>query len=369
MQLNKTGFAKNELNAISAKFTEPEQKIIAIYEYVRKSVKWNGIKQKYAESTTKKAYENRTGNAADLNLMLVAMLREAGLDANPVILSTRDHGRLLKSYALLTKFNYVIAHVNLNGKDYLLDATDPVIGHGMLPTRCLNGEGWLVNERSGRWIALQTNERFAQVFSAKVNLDKEGELKGTINVSKGGYSAVSMRKSLLTEGKDKYVETLKKENPSWQISSHDFTDVEDVNKTLNAKYDVAITDFVNVAGDMIYLKPMLSEATDENPFKLENRKFPVDFSAPIDQTYICAITIPQGYKAEELPKGAIVDLPEKAGRFSYMVAVNGNIIQLTSRLSLKKPVFYAEEYAFLKEFYNQIVSKHAEQIVLKKITN
>jgi transglutaminase-like putative cysteine protease len=186
IQLNKTGFAKNELNAIAAKFTEPEQKIIAIYEFARKSVKWNGIKQKYAESTTKKAYENRTGNAADINLMLVALLREAGLDANPVILSTRDHGRLLKSYALLNKFNYVIAHVNLNGKDYLLDATDPVIGHGMLPTRCLNGEGWLVNEKSGRWISLQTNERFAQVFSAKVNLDKDGELKGTINVSKVG---------------------------------------------------------------------------------------------------------------------------------------------------------------------------------------
>ncbi|QHT69767.1 DUF3857 and transglutaminase domain-containing protein [Rhodocytophaga rosea] len=366
-QLARTGFVKNELAAISAKITEPSQKAIAIYEYVRKYMKWNGIKNKYTETTTKKAYEARTGNSADINLLLVAILKEAGLEANPVILSTRDHGRIMESYALLSKFNYVIAHVAIGDKYLLLDATDPVIGYTMLPTRCLNGLGWMVSSRNPGWVQLQTPERMVEVFTGKFDLDANGELKGTVDISKGGYSGLSMRKAILSDGKDKYIEEFKKKYPSWQISKHDFTDVEELNKAINAKYEVTLSEQVQVAGNMMYIKPLLTHATDENPFKLENRKFPVDFAVPMDETFSCFITIPAGYKVEELPKGAIVELPEKSGRFTFMTAVNGNVVQVTSRISLKKPVYYAEEYSYLKEFFNQVITKHAEQVVLKKL--
>jgi hypothetical protein len=194
----------------------------------------------------------------------------------------------------------------------------------------------------------------------------DGELKGSVDVSDGGYSALAMRKKIFSEGKDKYIESVKKDHPDWQITKLNFTDVEDLSKALNTKYEVTIADHAQVAGDVIYLKPMLSEGKSNNPFKLENRQFPVDFAYSMDETYACSFIIPEGYKIEEMPKATIVDLPEKSGRFSYMVAVNGNTVQISSRISLKKPVYYAEEYPFLKEFFNQIVTKHAEQIVIKK---
>ena len=365
LPLKRTGFAKDELAAISLKYTDPVQRTTAVYNFVRKQVKWNEVKQKYT-SGLKKAYETHTGSSADINLMLVAFLKEVGIEANPVILSTRDHGRVLETYALITKFNYVIAHVNINGNEFLLDATDPVIKPGMLPARCLNGEGWLVSEKNPHWVSLQPMEKLAHVFVARLNVSPEGDLKGNIDVSDGGYSALAMRKKIFSEGKDKYIETVKKEHPEWQITAHSFTDVEEIDKTVNAKYEVTLSDFAQVAGDMIYLKPMLSEARNANPFKLENRLFPVDFAYSVDETYACTFTIPEGYKVEEMPKGAILDLPEKTGRFTYMVAVNGNTIQITSRITLKKPVYYSEEYPFLKEFFNQVVAKHAEQIVIKK---
>jgi hypothetical protein len=366
LQLKKSGFAKDELTAISAKYKDPLERTAAVYELVKKQMKWNEVKQKYAFNNLKKSYETHTGSSADINLMLIAFLREVGVEANPVILSTRDHGRVLQSYALITKFNYVIAHVNINGGELLLDATDPAVKPGMLPTRCLNGEGWLVSEKNPRWIPLQASEKLAHVFVAKLNIMPDGDLKGSIDVSDGGYSALAMRKKILSEGKDKYIENVKKDHPEWQIASHTFADVEDITKTLNAKYELTIADHAQVAGDVIYLKPMLSEAKSSNPFKLDNRQFPVDFAYSMDETYACTFIIPDGYKIEEMPKGTIIDLPEKAGRFTYMVAVNGNTLQISSRISLKKPVYYAEEYPFLKEFFHQIVSKHAEQIVIKK---
>lgn len=340
-QLKRSGFAKDELAAITIKYADPVQRTAAVYNFVRKQVKWNEVKQKYASENLKKAYETHTGSSADINLMLIAFLKEVGIEANPVILSTRDHGRVLEAYALITKFNYVIAHVNINGNEFLLDATDPIIKSGMLPARCLNGEGWLVSDKNPHWISLQPSEKLAHVFVGKLSVTPDGDLKGNIDVSDGGYSALSMRKKIFSEGKDKYIETVKKEHPEWQIANHSFTDVEETDKTINAKYEVTIGDYVQVAGDVIYLKPMLSEAKSTNPFKLENRLFPVDFAYSMDETYACTFTIPEGYKVEEIPKGAILDLPEKTGRFTYMVVVNGNTIQISSRITLKKPVYYS----------------------------
>ena len=118
---------------------------------------------------------------------------------------------------------------------------------------------------------------------------------------------------------------------------------------------------------IIYLNPMLGQGEKENPFKLEERLYPVDFGAPIDETYMARFTIPEGYALDEAPKSIAVNLPEQAGRFMYVVQQQGNVVQVMSKVSINKPVFYAPEYGNLKELYNQIIAKHAEQIVLKKL--
>jgi hypothetical protein len=63
----------------------------------------------------KKAYKDKTGNVAEINLMLTAMLRYAGLNANPVLVSTRSNG--IAIFPNRTAFNYVIAAVE-NGSSY-----------------------------------------------------------------------------------------------------------------------------------------------------------------------------------------------------------------------------------------------------------
>ena len=74
------------------------------------------------------------------------MLKEAGLEANPVILSTRNNGYVGSiTFPNISKFDYVIGHVKIGEKEYLLDATEPYGMPNILPVRCLNGEGLLVN--------------------------------------------------------------------------------------------------------------------------------------------------------------------------------------------------------------------------------
>jgi len=104
----------------------------------------------------------------------------------------------------------------------------------------------------------------------------------------------------------------------------------------------------------------------ENPFKSKERLYPVDFGSPIEKLYQCKITIPDGYVLEELPGPRVVKLGNNAAKYTYAIAQTGNVLNLTSQLVILNSLFPQTEYADLREFYDIIVAKQAEQIVIKK---
>jgi hypothetical protein len=77
--------------------------------------------------------------------------------------------------------------------------------------------------------------------------------------------------------------------------------------------------------------------------------------------------IPDGYVIDELPKSIIVKLNEAGdGQFEYRIAESGGTISMRSRIQLKRAYYKPAEYEMLREFFNLVVKKHNEQIVLKK---
>jgi len=135
---------------------------------------------------------------------------------------------------------------------------------------------------------------------------------------------------------------------------------------LKEKYKVEIKDNAIEAGNLLYFRPLFYEALEENPFKLEERLYPVEYAYKKDITYMLNFTVPEGYKLEEKPENEFVSLPDNAANFSYRISVSGNRIQVMSKYSINKLTYPSEDYSDLKEFFNHIVAKHAEQIVLIK---
>ncbi|GGK74065.1 DUF3857 domain-containing protein [Rufibacter glacialis] len=363
LQLNRTGFFKNEVAALPAA-TDTLARLNSIYEFVKKSVKWNGNAGKYATSTLRKAFDTKTGNVADINLMLVAMLRDAGFEAYPVVLSTRDNGRAPFS-PVLSKFNYVVAYAKVGNKVILMDGTDPLMPLGLLPKRCLNGQGRLISKTTGDWIPLQPADRTTELVNADLQVLPTGILNGKVSESRSGLWARNLRYSVQEAGESKYLEKLTNSQNQLERKSPSLQNLKELHKPFGLQYEVASVGD-DQAKDIIYLNPMLLKQEQDNPFKNGNRKYPVDFGHAMEEVYVCNFTIPEGYAVEEMPKNVVLALPENGGRFTYMLQVNGNKIQVMSKVTIAKPVFYAEEYEYLKQFYTQMVAKHAEQIVLKK---
>lgn len=119
-------------------------------------------------------------------------------------------------------------------------------------------------------------------------------------------------------------------------------------------------------GDVIYINPLLSEAYKSNPFKAMERKFPVEMNSVYDEVYSFNLDVPEGYVVDELPKSAMANYNENEGQFQYLIQQTENHIQLRCRVKLNKANFDPEEYATLRDFYDLVVKKEAEQIVLKK---
>jgi hypothetical protein len=365
-EITGNAFLRKVAEEVTAGRTTPEQKIAAIERYVKNTVQWDGFSRRYTTKPLRKVLDDKKGNSAEINLLLASILDKAGIKVSPVLLSTRDHGFVRETVPVSSQFNYVVCMVLIDGKTVLLDATDKLLPVGVLPERCLNGSGFVVSKGGNfSWIELKSPIRSRDYYTTEMVLKQDGSMKGNIEVEHSGYYAQQERQQFLETGEQDYVKAFVG-GRSWNIEKSTFANTADVAEPFKEAYEVSIGDQVTAAGDIIYVNPFLVLQIDENPFKLETRQYPVDFGSSMETLLISKITIPPGYVVDELPKSAVLKLPENAARYMYNLTLTGDQITLTSSLQLNNSLFSQEEYPHLREFYNLVVAKQAEQIVLKK---
>lgn len=360
-----SGFLNDEVATLTAGKTDPKEKIAAIYSFVRNSVEWDGSYRKYSDGNLRQVITAKKGSSAEINLMLVSMLQKAGVTANPVLISTRDHGFIRRDLPVESQFNYVIAAVEVEGKTFLLDATDRSLPMSTLPKRCLNGDGFIISApgKSG-WIGLSAPKSKTSA-TTELTISPDGSMNGKFQFSHDGYFAQRIRRSYYTKGKDEYVKDVAS-SYQWEMQSSEFENLDKLSEPVKEVYQLKLAEHVQVAGDNMYINPVLAHRVDKNPFQAEKREYPVDFGSAEDYVLIARITVPEGWVVEELPKPQALVMPANSARYTYNITQTGNIISLTSILNINKALFSHDEYVPLRDFYTQIVAKQAEQIVLKK---
>jgi transglutaminase-like putative cysteine protease len=368
-EVNGNKFLKKIVDEITIGMTTSEQKVDAIINYLKSHVEWNGSSRSYSASKLKKVLEEeKKGNCAEINLLLASMLEKAGIVSHPVLISTRDHGLLRDATPNSTQFNYVLCHAMVDGKDILLDATEPLLPNNAIPERCLNGKGMIVAKEGPRWIPLVSPVKTKTIATASLKLLPDGQVAGDLVVERTGYEALRQRKKYILKGESDYLKDflIAKE---WTVSKSNFENVKETKGIFKEKHALEISNHATVAGDILYVNPFVLMQKATNPFKMEKREYPVDFGFSNDEVYMVSLEIPDGYVVDELPKSKIFMLPENASKYLYNCKVNGNTIHLTSSFIINKSLFSQVEYPDVREFFNQVVAKQAEQIVLKKKLN
>lgn len=353
--------------ALAQTHSDPAARAAAALALVQRAVRYNGEQRYLAVEPLRRVLEQQRGSAAEVNLLLVRTLRDAGLPAAPVLVSTRSHGRVQTHLPLLSQFNYVVAAVALpNGPELLLDATEPTAAPGTLPARCLNGQGRLV-DAAGRWVALAPKQKFTRLTTARLSLDAQGQLQGSLRREYAGYAALAERNQLAEQGEKTYLGALQKQYTDWQLQSPALQQADALDKPLVLDVKLTLPTAADAgAAERVYL-PLMHYFTDgQNPFQPDTRIYPVDFGTQREEVTSLTLALPKGYAVEELPKNLVLDLPGNYGRYAFEATVRDNVLYLNSRLLLLKTEFQPGEYAGLRELFTRAVAKHQEPLVLRR---
>ncbi len=364
-EINRTGYFKNDLKKLLKGINNPEDKISKIYNFVREKVKWNKLAGYVSDNGAKVAYKEGAGNTGDINLMLVAMLKHAGINASPVLLSTQDNGVPL--FPTRSGFNYVIAGIELPDDIILLDATDHNAFLNELPKRARNWQGRLIRQRgSSAWVDLMPKKQAVQSKSINIQFKDNMKVEGKSISNYSGLFAKSYRENFAGLNRDNYIQLLEEDKGNIVISGLDIKNKKSIGEDIRQTYEFELADVVENINDKIYFQPMVFEAIKENPFKAKKRHYPIFLDFPSVTNKRINIMIPEGYKVESLPENTIVEFKNGKGEFKFITTVNGNFLRVDSVLNLNEIVFSPLEYNNLKNFYEQMLNKHSEAIVLTK---
>lgn len=349
------------------KLTDPYEKMVVIYDYVRKNMKWDGIDNYWALSGVKSAWKEKSGTSGEINLILINLLRDAGIKVNPIMVSTRENGRISPLFPHLSQFNKVLAYVSIGEKIYVLDGTDKFSPANLIPHDIMFTEGMVLDAQSDmkfRWVNLWDESRIDKnVVIFQGIIDPGGKMKGHATVTSIDY-ARTQRTPELTD-KEKYTSRFLKAG----LSSLEVDSLKMKNELVDSLPLIQEFDFntpVNNAGEYAYFSLNMFTGMGRNPFVADNRFSDVFFGTRQLHQIIANVNIPDGYSFEELPKNMRMMLEDQSLVVTRMLAVSGNMLNARITVEFKRPFYTPQEYPDLKEFYKKMYALLDEQIVIKK---
>ncbi|MEO1053556.1 MAG: DUF3857 domain-containing protein, partial [Bacteroidota bacterium] len=356
------GQAKKELEDASLpEYIAAQEKIERLTNHLKSEYAWDERMGRYANKTVKSVASSKKGSATELNLLAVALFREAGLQAYPVLLSTRGHGRINDAYPFITAFNYTIAAVEVNGNTVLIDVTEPFLPYDKIPTRCFNGKGLIVQKKQAYWIGLSNREPALSHFQAFFELNPDAEMaKGRFTKRVAANDAYVIRSRYKNESS-----ALEKSILAYGFESVNgikTSNYKDLKKPYGVNFNASYP--ITKLGDRIMFSPFLGFPRSENPLKQPERTHPLHFLVEDVEKYNSVVRIPEGYQIEELPQPINID--NDLAKISFTTKKLGDMVQSEAILVIKKAVYSSEEYQELKDLYDASIQKFNEQIVLEK---
>jgi len=345
----------------------PEDKMKAVFNYVRSNVVWNGLYTKYTMEGVKDAWQKKSGSSGDINLLLVNLLKEASLEAYPMLVSERFHGKVNVDYPFIDQFNSVFAYVPINNKKYYLDATDKTIPAHVTPFNILNTTAFIVNRKAGGLTDI-TNDtvQYKEFISVNLELADNGTIGGEVSVQSRDYARI---KKLSDYKSDKEL-FIKKyfivDGTNFTAKDLQLSNIE--NDSMSLKQQCALSGSLNTSGDYTFLPLNLFAGFDYNPFLSNSRFSNINFGYKRTINLNVSVLLPASYTVDELPKSIRMVTPDKDITFIRQIELDKelNSIRCMILIEFKKSLYEAETYPMIKDVYQKMFEFLKEPVVLKK---
>jgi hypothetical protein len=363
--LGGNGVHVKDAKTMTASLTSKEEKLKLIYNYVSSKMRWNEILTVFPKGGLAKSYTEGIGNSADINMILIDMLRASGIKADPVFIKTSDNGVVQKEFPELGQFNHVIAVAEIDSAKFFLDATNPNLPHYLVDIQDLNEYGLRMNEKKAEWLSIRPSANSFSNIVAKVTLSPDGKIVSKTMLTLNDYEAVALRTKLKLKKSEDALNDLLTIDENVELLNTEIDNKDDNYKKTKTTFDVSSKK--TFSGDkQIYLNPFPVKFRKENPFKLNERSYPIDFPYPFKESIKLTIEIPEGYAATDVPKSKEVRIEDGSASFLFVVEKNEKYIQINSILSVKQQQYHPGSYESIKNIFANAIDTYNSVIVLEK---
>jgi hypothetical protein len=330
LQMNAHSPLRQELqNAHVQDIADVQERAVAVYQLVMKHVTWNG-KYDLWPQPTKEVLQQGTGSNADINMLLIQSLKDVGLEAAPVVMRSRDQGKLPHNFPSFQKLNTFIVGIKQPTQQYAyVDASSTGGWFNALPgTLLVDRARLLLKDKKSQWVNLQKICKSQATTIIEATLTADGVLKGELTSHYNGLAAVKQK------GDSEVVPfNIQGEVSSGKISVCPFP------PTLDLRH------------------PKL---------EAEHRLMPVEFPCEESQQVTINITLPEGYALENAPQPISASTPDKGVNGRYSVVSYDGKVQVQYLFSVNKVSHPESNYEALRGMFDMFDNLTKEKIVVIK---
>jgi hypothetical protein len=368
---NDAATIKEKAQEIIKGLSSDTAKVKAIYKYVQDNIRYiafedgvAGFKPEKAQDVLKKKY----GDCKGMANLTKELLQAAGFDSRLCWIGT-NHIAYDYSTPSLSVDNHMICALKYKGKFYFLDATETYIGFDQYAERIQgrqvlieDGEKYILEKIPVRTPTQNTD------FEKRVVTIEGNTLSGTAVHKFVGESKEwllnqihSLKRDKLTTALQSY---LSENNQKYVITHLQTSDLNERNNGLDINYQLAYKDAVAGFGDELYIDMDFRKDMDNADINTEKRTADWVFPYKQNLVYETELTVPAGYKVNELPAGLNIEEPTYSFKVNYKTV--GEKLVYRKELTIKDTRLRKSAFEKWNASISQLKKCYNEQVTLSK---
>lgn len=349
--LNKRKEIKKLAAQITDGITDPKKKSTALYEYVINNYKssYDYMNRWFENEKVETLLREGVGAPEEKNVLLAALHNAAGLQAWPVLISTRDNAKFNPRQADTRGFNYLIVYVQLGEEWTYLDASNSHAPYGLLPARCLTDGGLLVDGEKSELVNIATTPvRSYRSDVTRMYIDSAGAVTCSTQCTLSGYYAAEFAQMFEKSTPEAFLKKhfMGRLGINWNLGEFDCA--LDTMKRFIVNADFTSDELVERLDNHLIIHPVSFEYRD-NPFKSEHRFFPVDFNRTFTYHNIVEIFVADSVVEYILPKDFTSAI--RGAKLVRQSVVQDSSVIIAVRLDITDPQFPPSRYNELRSFF------------------
>ncbi len=361
------GEVKKILAGLATDAMTETEKAQAIHRWVRDQIVTENKDSSSPQRTTEQILTGKKATASEKNLLFVNMARETGLQAQPLLLSTRNNGRCQGDFPQLLQFNYTAAWIGDSATGYLVDTSEKFNPLELPNEQCLVEQGLLIEKDDGKIISIPPSKTGSiTTVHTSGSLSETGALTASSILRYEGYTAAAMRRHLEKENnKDYFTQMITGRFTDGKLDSfqvHQAT-ADDIPLAVTLHYSVP--EFAQQVGERLLITMPFVNGLKKNPFIHQKREFPVEFPYYGVESEEITLTLPTGYSLVEKPTPMQRSID--GAKYAFIHNTESGVLTIQRQMLVKKTVFIPREYAALRTLFGDAVAAEQQTLLIGKI--